>query len=246
LALSSKRSELRRALELVHFARSAYLELDLDGVPGAAQVSLFAWPEPLGRPTRIGIDVVRLEDRVLSRPVTLGFDLAPHEQPDSHGDAEVIVAAEELQIDLDETRPELLRFGGAEWRLCAQAGIQREVRDLNSQGRPIFQEVDTEVYCYKLICPKCGRARYAKRNSVHQIKYCRVCTRAARLRKRALDQFQQRNVGPSKRKRLPPHEVDRAIALFRTERYTISALAREMGVTPSAMSKLLKRRKAKP
>lgn len=44
------------------------------------------------------------------------------------------------------------------------------------QGREVSVRVDVREYCYRMKC-SCGRARYAKRNSVHQITKCRVCQR---------------------------------------------------------------------
>jgi hypothetical protein len=96
------------------------------------------------------------------------------------------------------------------------------------------------VYCYRLVCPRCGRSRYAKRNSVYQIKYCRVCTQQGRLRRRALEQYRDRE-RTGGRRRLPPHEQDRAIEIVLGGQ-SKAAAAREVGVTPSAVTKMFKRR----
>jgi len=239
LALSSREPELRRALEVTNFARSAYLEFDIAGLP-EEHVAVFVWPEPLGHPTHIGIDVVCLGTQPLAVPLTLQLALTDPPKR-THAVADAVVSVAELDPDLDETRPDTLRYGGAEWRLCAKAGIQQEVTDLDEHGGPVFQAVDTAVYCYQLCCPKCGRIRYARRNSTHQIKYCRVCTRAAQLRRRALSQFQHRHTPNTKSRRLRPDLVDKAVELYVTGA-TITEVARTFGVTASGMTRILQRR----
>jgi hypothetical protein len=86
-----------------------------------------------------------------------------------------------LSDDPDDPRPSVIRLGELEWRLV-KAGNALEVTRIDS-GVPTLQSVDTGIYCYRLTCG-CGRERYAKRNSVHQVFACRVCTRQGRLQKR--------------------------------------------------------------
>lgn len=47
-----------------------------------------------------------------------------------------------------------------------------------------IQLVDTAVFCWKMAC-SCGRIRYAKANSRHQVKRCRICTKQRQLQRRA-------------------------------------------------------------
>ena len=39
-------------------------------------------------------------------------------------------------------------------------------------------------HVWRMACPRCGRHRYAKSNSRHQIEWCRVCTHELRLARR--------------------------------------------------------------
>jgi len=227
-------------MEDVRYARSAYLDLDVSGLPGVRRVSAFCWPEPPGRPNRIGVDVVRLDETVLDWPVTWGFDLTAAERPVAPDEPDVVVGAEEMEAKLDDDRPEIIRFGSTEWHLITGMPPQPEVARLDTDGRPVVTYVDIETSCYKLQCSRCGRARYSKRNSVHQIKYCRVCTRADRLRTRALTQYKARaRKGP--RLQLAPDKVDRALALFDTGNYLQKEVAAAVGISPSALCRLLKR-----
>jgi len=229
-------------MEDVRFARSSYLDLPVSGLPNVKRLSVFVWPEPPGRPNRIGVDVVRLDETVLDRPISWGFDLTPDERPIAADEPDVVVGVEELEARLDDDRPEIIRFGSTEWHLVTGMPPQPEVERLGPDGQPIVVYVDIDVACYKLQCPRCGRARYSKRNSVHQIRYCRVCTRADRLRTRALTQYKARTrKGP--RLQLAPDKVDRALALFDTGNYLQKDVAALVGISPSALSRLLKRNK---
>jgi hypothetical protein len=240
LALSSKRVDVLRELEANHWVRPAYLDVAVDGVPGVTRISVFAWPEPPGRPGRVGIDIVRAGDYVLPRPITAGFDLAAHELPAPIDEpVSEVVTAQEIEQSLEDTRPATIHYKDAVWHL-SPGGVRQEIQDLDAEGRPLYADVDTDTYCYKLVCPRCGRHRYAKRNSTYQIKYCRVCTQAERRRKRALDQYARRDrSGPAKR--LSAHKTDQALNLYETGRYNISEVARAVGMSPSGMRKLLQR-----
>jgi len=59
------------------------------------------------------------------------------------------------------------------------------------EGSEIARTVNTDTYEWKLTCP-CGRVRYAKANSRHQVRACRVCTRLGRLERRAKRQRESR------------------------------------------------------
>lgn len=50
-------------------------------------------------------------------------------------------------------------------------------------GREVRQKVNVLVYCYRMVC-SCGRFRYAKPNTLHEVTLCRVCQREERLRRR--------------------------------------------------------------
>lgn len=182
-----------RALAAAHFVQSVHLEVDVDGLPNVSRVALFAWPEPLGRTQRMVVDVVRLDSQLIG-PVSFTFELSEEERP---------VVADELPpvtVTLDSapetgTRPKRLQLQGPDglvaWELV-EAVEAKEVLQLTRAGKPIFGHVDTNVYCYRMTCPRCGRVRYSKPNSVHQVFLCRVCTRTERLRRRALSQYRAR------------------------------------------------------
>lgn len=50
-------------------------------------------------------------------------------------------------------------------------------------GREAKQRVDTAVYAYRMVCA-CGRIRYAKPNTLHEVRQCRLCQRETRLARR--------------------------------------------------------------
>ena len=240
MAVCSHRAEVLQALTSVSFLRAVTCDIALANVPGISRISLFAWPEPPGHPVRIGIDIVRVDDAVLDAAIVAGFTLELHEQPprlDDVDDGAVVISA----ADLDDSRPEVLRIAGAEWQLITQGGPQREVGRLDADGRPVFHEVDTRVFCYRLLCPHCGRSRYAKRNGTHEVRYCRVCTQHGRRRRRAVAQYIAR-AKLERRRRLTPAERAWALnQLAGAPRGTATAVARTLGVRPSAISKLAKR-----
>lgn len=184
LALAPYRPQLLALLREGHFSKNVHTTLTVTGVPDTTAVTIFAWPEPYGACKRIAVDVVQLDDRVLLDPVPLFFDVAPTERP-SGPPTEVSDALLGAPV---------VTFGDVRWyKIAAEDGKkEREVQKLKSDGSPVYAAVDTTEYNYFMSCPECGRMRYAKRNSLHQIAACRVCTRQERLRKRALYQYRTR------------------------------------------------------
>lgn len=240
LAISSKRREIISAVAREHFAHAALLECRVDGVPGLSRLGVFAWPEPPGRATRIGVDVVRLDEYVLAHPITHGFYLEPHEAPQASLSLPLPLPISQLMTDdaADDSaatgathQPRVIVFGEVEWRLAKPA---REVVRLDKDGNPCYREASPTA-CYRLLCSRCGRARYAQRNSIHQIKYCHVCTRQQRLRRRALTQYYLRH---------RPHSPRRVTAQDLDSNNTQAELARRLGVDPSTISKARKRWRA--
>lgn len=198
LALLPHRIAMLEAVREASFARSEHLEFVVTGVPDVARVALFVWPEPLGKTKRLAVDVVRLDGRVLSEPVSLTFELEPDERP-AVPDEPVPPRGDPRSINcatFPADRRDVLVFAGplfvVEWRLVEEPGMEREVLRLDRLGRPVYGMVDTTDYCYRLAC-RCGRVRYSKPNSVHQVSACRVCTRTDQLRRRALKQYQARH-----------------------------------------------------
>jgi len=244
LTVSSKRSEILRALEPGRFTRQAYLTLEVTGLPEVGTLSLFAWPEPAGRPVRIGVDIVRINTALLPYSLTAGFELTAEERSAVPAvladDRAGQLTALDLKHDLEDARPETILIGSTEWTLCPQGRIEREVRKLDDNGRPIFHEVDVGIYCYRLVCARCGRARYARRNSIHQIQYCRVCTAQDQYRRRALNQYLQRARRVVARRRLPPEVVARLAQLHKAGALGID-IAAELRISPGCVSKYLKK-----
>lgn len=205
LALAPHRAVLLEAVRKTAFVAASHHELEVRGVPGVATVALFAWPEPAGKTRRIAVDIVRLDAVKLGVPVTFAFELTPAERPIVLDELPPVVVktydAEEM-ARMDKAcwpadRPRVMKLRGPEgpvvWQLVETPGWEKEVQQLSHDGAPVFASVDTAVYCYRLTCPRCGRVRYSKPNSLHQIFWCRVCTRTERLRKRALRQYRVRH-----------------------------------------------------
>lgn len=192
LAIAVHRGRMVEALRANAFSANVHLELAVSGVPGVRRVALFAWPEPLGPARRVAVDVVRLDEEALRAPICFSYELEDWERP-AAPPVEVTIA--ELALEIEGRR--IVATGTAErpvrWTqiLAGEARREHEVQQLDRSGGPVFATVDTSVYSYRMTCA-CGRVRYSKPNSLHQIFACRVCTRFERLRKRALRQYRAR------------------------------------------------------
>lgn len=204
LALAGYRARLLEVMRATAWCASAHFELEVRGVPGTRTVALFVWPEPLGRARRIAIDVVRLDETTRRTPICFAYELTPAERPSVEETPPVEVTIDQFVAEVAGRR--IVVMGPPEqpvrWTqiLPAEAKLEREVQQLEKDGTPVFATVDTRKYCYRMTCT-CGRVRYAKANSLHQIFACRVCTRADRLRKRALRQYRTRYARKRRRRR---------------------------------------------
>jgi|6_EtaG_2_1085325.scaffolds.fasta_scaffold140105_2 hypothetical protein len=85
--------------------------------------------------------------------------------------------------------PILFTLAEPMWEPVTRRGIATEPDW--QEGSEIVRRVSTSTYGWKLTCP-CGRVRYAKANSRHQVRACRVCTRLGRLERRAKRQREAR------------------------------------------------------
>lgn len=73
----------------------------------------------------------------------------------------------------------------------APKGLQPEPRwDV---GAEVIALVDTEKFPWRMTC-KCGRIRFAKANSRHQVQACRVCTAKGRRARRNCAQREAREM----------------------------------------------------
>jgi transposase-like protein len=231
MAVRAAKARLETALRDVGYSRAVHVRLRLDSVPGVETVAVYAWPEPLGAPKRVGVDIVAVNDKTLSKPKRLWLDVA-------HGEAvpREAIPVVVLPRDVIDPRPTEVRMEYVVWVLVDGVGKQPEVRKLTCDGQPEVDLVDTSVYSYRMTCPRCGRARYAKRNSIHQIRYCRPCTQADQKRRKAVSQYQKRTkrtltgVPKSARERV------RELADGRS----IRAIAREVGLSGATVCRILK------
>lgn len=232
MAVRRQAAKLREALLMVGDSRAVHVRLQLSGVPGVSRAAVFAWPEPLGAPRRLGVDVVALDDVALPNPQRFWVDVSDRGT----------VPREVFPIvvrprDVEDPRPTEVRMPYVVWSLVDGAGLQPEVRHLRKDGQPDVAMVDTSVYSYRMTCPRCGRARYAKRNSLHQVHYCRPCTQADQKRRKATRQFQQR----SRSLRGTPNTVQarvRALSKFCNLNY--DNIARSTGVSTATVCRILK------
>jgi hypothetical protein len=113
------------------------------------------------------------------------------------------------------------------------------MRGLKPDGAPIWASVDTGVFCYRLNCPRCGRARFAKRNNLKEIKYCWICTKQDRYRRHALHQFRERD-RTTGRQKLTSQARAELVRLYATGQYRQTDLALMYGVTRGWVSRILK------
>jgi hypothetical protein len=192
LAVLRHRAAVLEALEAARFVASVHLERPVTGLD-VERVAFFAWPEPLGRPKRVVVDVVRLDQQLID-PVSFTFDLAPEETPTAPDELPPVIVDQDAP-PASRSRPKSVTVEGPDGAIVWQhveAQTAREVLQLTRDGKPVFGHVDTTSHCYRMTCPRCGRVRYAKPNSIHQVFLCRVCMRTERLRRRALTQYRAR------------------------------------------------------
>lgn len=199
IAIGAHRDRLVAALRAGGWVKSAHFELAVAGLPEVETITLFVWPVPLGHATHLAIDIVRLDARRLREAIRLQLPLRPAERPVAVEEVPPPSGGADVELSLGPgagaERPEVVKVAGPDgpvtWRLVAP-GVEQEVVRLGAGGVPVFQPVDTAVFCYRLTCGVCGRVRYAKPNSLHQVALCRVCTRQDRLRRRAVAQYYHR------------------------------------------------------
>lgn len=186
IALGGHRKQIVAALSRSHFTRSVHLELDIVGVPAIRTVALFAWPLPPRRPLLMALDIVRLNTHVLDEPIRLEYKLSARDAPAVIEEpAERILAGEPVRV-VDSP------YGSIQWYAVGSAGHEREALRFERDGSLIVGTVNTKSFPFRMACPECGRFRYAKANSLHQVFLCRVCTRQDQLRRRALAQYRAR------------------------------------------------------
>lgn len=189
IALGRKKDVIVQCLKDVSFRKAEFIELKTEGLPGVDRAVFFAWPDPPLHPIRIGVDVVQLDDKVLDEAIRLGFDVPMDLQ------GTVVHAEEALALWPAEAEPGNManpKTTAMAWHKVDEGQIRREVLKLTKEGKPIFRQVDTAEFCMRMVCT-CGRERYSKPNSIHQITACHVCTKNARLRRRSLAQFRTRS-----------------------------------------------------
>lgn len=232
-----------RALEHTCYARTTYVDLDLPGVPGVVNVGVFAQPIPAGRPSRVGIDVVRVNDRLLKHIFSTVLELGEHERPETTDPTmEVVISADDL-APAEGGTPTVVSVGEVEWYRCTHGRIVREVCSLNRRGEPLFHDVDTSIRNYKMVCPECGRLRYATGSALRLIQRCRVCQHQERARQQRLNQYRRRARRGTPRA-LAPHLIDLIVQLHEAGRKQVE-IACDLRITPSCVSKVLKRHRSR-
>ena len=75
------------------------------------------------------------------------------------------------------------------WEPVTQCGTATEPDW--QEGVEVVRTVNTRTHNWRFVCP-CGRIRFARANSRHQVRACRVCTRLGRLERRAKRQREAR------------------------------------------------------
>lgn len=127
---------------------------------------VFCWPIPVGAPTHVEVDIMGDNGKVID---SMRLD-GPAPTP--------LLNLPPLPVGQD--------IGGGWFELSSPA---REVTSLVPL-RTINRQPGRLVY--RICSTACGRARFAPRNSRHQVQACTICTKAARARARALQQYAAR------------------------------------------------------
>jgi hypothetical protein len=186
LAVLASRAQLIAALVKERWLRRACVDIEVEGVPGVLCVGVFLWP--MQRARQVIVDVVSVDGVSLRRPVSFTFAPTAAERPGMREEMTPIVVGANESVS---GAVDVVRVGDVEWRKVERAGVAKEVERLRDDGTPVFAEVNTAVFRYRMTCG-CGRVRYAQKKSLHQITLCRVCTLEARARSRALKQYRAR------------------------------------------------------
>lgn len=72
---------------------------------------------------------------------------------------------------------------GVVWHRVEQAGgsIREPVKQ--HRGRDVMWDVDPHTHRYRMVCA-CGRVRYARPNTIHEVTKCRICQNTQRRKQR--------------------------------------------------------------
>lgn len=176
-------------------SKGLLFELPVESAPGSAlsQIIFYAWPDPPGIFRAALLDVVRLDDCTLDPPLSFAFDLRtgslrpraptpPARPPPPLGDA-----ASSTSVWAPAPPPD-------------QLPAPTEPVGFSPRGRLLYRTVDTATHSRQFTCA-CGRVRFVRPNSTHQVSLCHPCARQAHLRRRALAQFRR----PKQRTRVACH-----------------------------------------
>jgi len=252
LAISSARSKILASLDEFAFSRPVFVQIQVQGIPDVDALGLFAWGEPVGRPNRVGIEVVRVNiDQILEHSMRLSFELEPEERPLAIDEPDVAVSAEELRAHFWDARPEILRFDATEWRLVRTTEPQPEVQKIDAEGTAVVAYIDPDKSPYRMQCPRCGRLRYGKRRDLPRIIYCHVCTRADGELRRKIKRFKTER--PSARRQAQNRRpggsselvINDVLHLYDTTNLLQMEIAEKVGYSAPTVSRILKKYRPK-
>lgn len=224
------------------------LDLELSGAP-YRRASLYACVRPYGTgiaPWRVHLGVYALDGEPLARPVFLSVDLRPVS-------ARVNTLSPPRDVDSGGAGPDIIRVRGRIWSRCPGPSdvSYREVAEVrwsstDGAWRVVERGVLHRADLYRVQCD-CGRFRYASRSAVGRTVDCRVCAwQLQRFTRRVAwtaDQLERRRRMNSGRKPLLTADAEaRIIRRVVTDGCSQRAAAREAGVAPSTVCRLLRRR----
>lgn len=68
----------------------------------------------------------------------------------------------------------LVEVNGIKWELV-EPGEVEELKQRKGDEK-VYGAVNTQIYCYKMTCPRCSSERFCKPQDIRQVTLCRACT----------------------------------------------------------------------
>ena len=152
--------------------------------------------------TEIVVRVNKVDDEVLDRDIVVIVNkenkIKIGEYSSTNDDKEKFKKAINKRNKIKKEREPIVERNKIIWYLVkdiSQPG--RELKERKANGEEVWGNVDTEKFCYKMVC-NCGVERFAKPQDLGQITKCRPCTKKDRKKRHAIRQRQRRKKNASK------------------------------------------------
>jgi hypothetical protein len=194
VALGRHRHLIFNELVRANLRTHMFLPLAVQGLP-VERVVVLCWPDPPGarRLEKIGVDVVQLGNRVLDKPIHLGFRI----------DRGMMIRDRPLDLwpaedESEDKQPMPVALGT--WIANGIRSVT-EPALLSADGEDLYVTVEGPAAAWRMECG-CGRVRHASSRTKRAIKRCRICASTKKARAKAWYNF--RRAGGNGRRPLSP------------------------------------------